>query len=137
MTKRKPKHFILFLRGSLTGEMFRLKEGTTVIGSGPGSDITINDKDVAKKHLKITVKGDKVTVMDSSGSKDGTKVNKRTIKRRTLVSGDGVLMGSDAFFRFSTSDPIIDKADEYIRRMIYAKGFKDGLAARGEKRVKR
>lgn len=136
MTKRKPKHFILFLRGSLAGEMFRLKEGTTVLGQDPKSDIVVNDKDVAKKHLKITVKGETVTVIDA-GSKDGTTVNRKMIKKQTLVTGDGVGMGSDTYFKFSASDPIVDKAEEYISRLIYAEGYKDGLAARRKKRAKK
>ena len=67
------------------------------IGSDPGSDIVIKEKDVAVSHAIIGTFPDGLLIRDEE-SQSGTFVNDEKITQVTaLVSGDQILIGKTRF----------------------------------------
>lgn len=71
-----------------------LREGEIVIGRGLGCPIRFNDHTVSRKHVKIIVTADRITVRDL-GSRNGTKLNNEPLlATKTLEDRDVLQVGS-------------------------------------------
>lgn len=64
-----------------------LREGETIVGRD-----AIGTPDVSRRHARIVVHGDRVTIEDLD-SKNGTWINGRKITTHTLTNGDEILLG--------------------------------------------
>lgn len=69
------------------------------IGRGHGSDIRIPSHFVSRLHAKIST-NELATVIEDVGSKNGTLVNAKRVRRRILRNGDVVSLGGDLNLRF-------------------------------------
>lgn len=83
--------------GPLLGWEYDVRHGVT-IGRSEGNDIVIASRLASDRHARIEISDDKPHLVDLD-SKNGTRVNGRSIKRRTLYGGDRIEIG-DATFRF-------------------------------------
>tara|TARA_B100001248_G_scaffold262695_1_gene261023 strand:- start:11194 stop:12765 length:1572 start_codon:yes stop_codon:yes gene_type:complete len=77
------------LNGPQSGENYPLKEGENFIGRNPNLDISLSQKGVSKRHCKIKVEGNVITLIDL-GSSNGTFVNGKMIKEHVLQPGDKI-----------------------------------------------
>ena len=71
---------------------YPLREGSLVIGRHLACDITLNGRNVSKKHIECFVRGDVVSIRDL-GSSNGTFVNGNPVTSCVLKDGDKVLLG--------------------------------------------
>jgi hypothetical protein len=79
----------------------RLREGFTIVGRAPASDIVLEDPSVSRFHARLEVSGRRIDVRDLD-STNGTRVNGRSISSAPLEVGDAVTFGSiDAWITLS------------------------------------
>ena len=55
---------LYILNGPRAGQSYRLTDGTYHVGRSPDNDITLKDKTVSRKHLRIVKKGDRYFITD-------------------------------------------------------------------------
>jgi hypothetical protein len=70
-----------------------LREGFTIVGRAPASDVVIDDPSVSRFHARVEVSGRRVDVRDLD-STNGTRVNGRKMKASPLEAGDRIHFGS-------------------------------------------
>ena len=83
-----------FISGKYQGGEFPLKgDKQVVIGRSSELDMVLVEDMVSRKHAKIAVNGDKITIEDL-GSTNGTFVNGEKIKQSRIKEGDRILIGT-------------------------------------------
>lgn len=89
------KHYAMrFISGKYQGGEFPLPPNTEIIvGRSSDLDMVLVEDMVSRRHAKIVVNADQVTIQDL-GSTNGTFVNGERVKRATLNDGDRVLIGT-------------------------------------------
>jgi pSer/pThr/pTyr-binding forkhead associated (FHA) protein len=73
---------ILTLTGPHGPHRFAMIDSELVIGRAPSCDITIDDKNVSRRHLKVTLQGDSF-VAEDLGSQNGTLINGKRVNGPT------------------------------------------------------
>ncbi len=71
---------------------FPIREREVVIGRGNAADLLLPNVSVSRKHAKVTVQGDKVTITDLQSS-NGTVVNGDRVESQELSTGDELRIG--------------------------------------------
>jgi hypothetical protein len=80
--------------GPLAGKSFVLYKTPSILGSAPASDVYLfKDADIDASHVAIHRVGASYEIEDL-GTRMGTKVGGDQIRRRRLVSGDQIIIGS-------------------------------------------
>jgi hypothetical protein len=83
-----------FISGKYQGGEFPLPSSSEiVVGRSSDLDMVLVEDMVSRRHAKITVNGDTVSIQDL-GSTNGTFVNGERVDRMTLTDGDRVLIGT-------------------------------------------
>jgi|GEM_PF-6464017 len=95
------KFELIYLTGDNAGESIILKDGETVIGRSHSCTVIIEDPEVSRQHLKLTVAGDKVTAEDM-GSSHGTFLNEKRMRGAISLNPWDVLQLGDTRLRFSS-----------------------------------
>ena len=87
------------------GREFELVEGENLIGRGPDAVVRIENAEVSRRHARLSVFGESVTIEDL-GSKNGTHRNGRRLEApERLVDGDEIWIGLNlASLRFRICD---------------------------------
>jgi pSer/pThr/pTyr-binding forkhead associated (FHA) protein len=92
-----------FISGKYQGGEFPLPANTEIIvGRSSDLDMVLVEDMVSRRHAKISVNGDTVTIQDL-GSTNGTFVNGERVERMTLTDGDRVLIGT-SIIKLVTTD---------------------------------
>ncbi len=82
--------------GKKRGMEITLNEGDNVIGRSPECDFALDVDGVSKKHIRITVNGDNCFLEDL-GSSNGTFVNGKLIKKKTVEDKDKIALPNVIF----------------------------------------
>lgn len=82
--------------GRIRGKEFDLKDGVNTIGRSHSCDHVIEQDGISKTHMKITVNGDNAFLEDL-GSSNGTFVNGKIVKQKTLVDKDKIALPNVIF----------------------------------------
>ena len=70
----------------------QLRDGDTSIGRDPSNTLVLSGRGVSRKHAKLVVEGERLTLVDL-GSTYGTRVNEMPTLRREIKLGDRLTVG--------------------------------------------
>ncbi len=96
---------LVCIDGPLRGREFKLAESTVRIGRQLDNEISIADPRISKHHCKILPAGPEFRLIDL-GSHNGTLLNGRPIRERTLEHGDEIRVGPSAFIALLREDDV-------------------------------
>ncbi|MDH5738230.1 MAG: GGDEF domain-containing protein [Gammaproteobacteria bacterium] len=117
------------INGAQIGQVYRLKDGATVIGRGGDVDMVFPFPSVSRRHLMIVNRQNKYMISDLE-STNGTYVNRdRIIHPVTLFEGDKITAG-EISFRFSFND----EEDTHFQNQLREMAVTDGLTRTFNKR---
>ena len=90
----EPGYYAVVRRGPQLNEMFKLAADVVTLGRDISNDITVDDPEVSRHHLKFIWKGDGYAVEDL-GSTNGTRVDggARTTGEVRLQPGNALMLG--------------------------------------------
>ena len=88
------RYALKFISGKYQDGEFPLpSNGEVLIGRAADLDLVLVEDMVSRKHAKLTIERDTITIMDL-GSTNGTYVNGEKIKRREVKDQDRILIGT-------------------------------------------
>jgi pSer/pThr/pTyr-binding forkhead associated (FHA) protein len=88
------RYALRFMSGKFQGTEFPLPANAELtIGRSGELDMVLTEDMVSRRHAKLVVNGDQMTIQDLD-STNGTFVNGERIKRAKLVEGDRLLIGT-------------------------------------------
>src|SRR6476619_3067936 len=94
------------LTGAAAGQMYRIPEGSTVIGRAGNAELRIVEEGMSRRHARVRREGERVLVEDL-GSVNGTFVNgERLEDPRVLEEGDKIQIGPISVLRFAHHDEL-------------------------------
>lgn len=100
---QSPSFRLIVRRGPQPNQVYELSAEVTNLGRDITNDIVINDREVSRHHLRLTLGGDGLTIEDL-GSTNGTFVNgKRVTGVMSLKNGDMLGLGETVTLQFETS----------------------------------
>jgi len=112
---------IRVLSGAQAGQVFKLHDGTNIVGREPGCDVIIASGGVSKQHAKIDIYDDKIIITDL-GSRNGTFVNGVKVQTIRLQGGEKVAL----------HDVIIDVSKAPTANASFGRsGYPPGMAVGG------
>ncbi len=100
-------------------KIFSLKKDTITIGKLSGNDFHLDDNSVSRNHCKLKRDGNTYKIIDLK-STNGTYVNGKRIKERSLAIGDNITIGRSIikFLEEKRGDKITDIDDQKVSVMI-------------------
>ena len=87
---------IVAVGGRLRGKEFDLKDGVNTVGRSQDCTIVIEQDGISKTHMQITVSGESCFLEDL-GSSNGTFVNGKLVKKKTLEDKDKIALPNIIF----------------------------------------
>ena len=84
--------FLAVEKGNDMGREFVLQQGENGIGRGIDNDVILADVAVSRRHLRVILEGDRLTLKDL-GSGNGSQVNGEKVSQVQLVDGDRIDVG--------------------------------------------
>jgi len=87
---------IVIVSGGAVGTVVALDQSRTVLGRGPGVDLTLDDTTMSRQHAVIEIDGETLRIRDL-GSKNGMSVNRELTAECALTHGDRFKIGSHEF----------------------------------------
>lgn len=96
--RRRTLGGLLKVRRQKAGEVeLALEQSVTTIGRDPGCDIVISDPEVSRKHAQVGRTAAGYFELKDLGSRNGTRVGGRAVRRMTLLDGDSFQIGHARF----------------------------------------
>ena len=93
-----------------TPDRYRLERGSCVVGAGSQADLIVDDPEVSRRHVELTLVPEGVLVADL-GSRNGTFYLGQRVERMTLALGSRLKIGS-AELRLEVDPDALTAADD-------------------------
>jgi diguanylate cyclase (GGDEF)-like protein len=107
---------LIVLTGPDVGRVFPVDRAQITIGRVPGAEVRLNDANISRRHARILMNGDVVTIEDMNSS-NGTAVNGDLVRRTRLRDGDKIVLGPSTVLKFTYHDALDDR---FQRNMLDA-----------------
>ena len=121
--KRRLTATLTCLSGRAMGKVYRLGDGTMVIGRSEKAFIQIEDDGISRKHAEVT-QIDGTYVLTDLGSTNGTMHNGvRVAEPVTLRDGDRIRLGPSTALRFDFQDEV----EQQMQSKLYDMATRDPL----------
>jgi len=109
---RVRSHWLVAVEGHLDGRTWWLGERIATVGRTPDNLIQVNEEAVSRTHCRIEPSSAGPVVIDLKSS-NGTHINGRPADRTTLLDGDILTVGNQAFRYEALGSYVIDAAIEW------------------------
>jgi hypothetical protein len=83
---------LLLSAGRLRSRRVALREGYTIVGRAPASDLVLDDPSVSRFHARLEVRGRRIDVRDLD-STNGTRLNGYPVNYAPVEAGDTITFG--------------------------------------------
>lgn len=124
------KPCLTVLTGGSVGQLFRVTNGTAVIGRAPSAEIKVEDDGISRTHARIRAETGRAWIEDMA-SRNGTFVNGHKITTTVeLREGDKIQVGRSTVLRFGFQDEL----DESFHENLLSSALRDGLTKLFNKR---
>jgi len=98
---RERGHWLVVRRGPNLNEMFRIDKDLVTLGRDPANDITIDDPEVSRFHLRLTRRTDSFYMVEDVGSTNGTFIqNRRMEQPYALKPGTSMRLGDSVILTY-------------------------------------
>lgn len=121
---------LLVLSGNSMGRTFRIEGASCVIGRSAECQFPLDDEGISRKHAKVVVLPEGVTLVKDLGSTNGTFVNERRIDAHPLEDGDRIRLGSETTLRYGLEDEL----EVNVRQHLFVAATRDALTGLHNKR---
>lgn len=116
MSGEQSRFALRFVSGKYQGAVFPLHEGREVIvGRSSEVDLVLAEDLVSRRHARIAVDGDAVTLQDL-GSTNGTFLNGQRVKKARIAEGDRILIGGSLLKLVAVDAESASRSDKEVRR---------------------
>lgn len=96
----EPGHWLVIRRGPGLNQMFRLSGNVVSLGRDESNDITIDDPEVSRYHLRFLWR-DGIYVVEDLGSTNGTVIQNQRIQHETrLLAGTAIRLGDSILLSY-------------------------------------
>lgn len=102
--------------GAQLGKRFPLDSDTMIIGRSPQTDICIDEPSVSRRHSKMTLQGEVVSIEDL-GSSNGTYVNDKKLEGSVKLKDQDMIRLGTILFKFFANENIDGIIHDKIYRM--------------------
>ncbi len=85
-------YVLLLSAGRLRSRRILLREGYTIVGRAPSSDLVLDDPSVSRFHARLEVRGRRIDVRDLD-STNGTRLNGHPVNYAPVEAGDTITFG--------------------------------------------
>ncbi len=102
---KQPSAALVIRNGGFEGMLYPIKDGETLIGRNPTTDITLLDEGISREHAVVVYDGelDEFTIEDLQ-STNGLRVNGKRVRQSGLTDGDRLQIGH-TIFEFRLGEP--------------------------------
>lgn len=97
------KPFLTFIQGARLGQICELDKELMIVGRSPDCDFWIEDTSISRRHFKLHLEDNEVSLEDL-GSTNGTYVNGKRIKKTVLHDGDKIQISRDSIMELTYLD---------------------------------
>lgn len=97
------KPFLTFIQGARLGQICELNKELMIVGRSPDSDFWIEDTSISRRHFKLHLEDNEVSLEDL-GSTNGTYVNGKRVKETILHDGDKIQISRDSIMELTYLD---------------------------------
>jgi len=87
---------LVVVSGALQGTDYPIEQASTIVGRGPGVDLTFDDETLSRQHASIEFADGGLQLRDL-GSLNGVSINGGAVKAGELKHGDRFQLGDVAF----------------------------------------
>ncbi|MGE0401095.1 MAG: GGDEF domain-containing protein [Kofleriaceae bacterium] len=128
--ERNKRACLTVLTGTMSGQLYKLQVGNTIIGRAQNAEIRLLDDGVSRHHARVRLESDGPYLEDLE-SRNGTYVNGARIDgARKLEDGDKIQVGRITVVRFAYHDDL----DESFHENLLSSALRDPLTKLFNKR---
>jgi two-component system cell cycle response regulator len=128
--EKRKRACLTVLTGTMSGQLYKLEKGNTIIGRAPNAEVRLGDDGVSRHHASIRLDGD-VPYLEDLESRNGTFVNGAKLDGpRKLEDGDKIQVGRTTVVRFAYHDDL----DESFHENLMSSALRDPLTRLFNKR---
>jgi diguanylate cyclase (GGDEF)-like protein len=109
--------------GVTAGQVCSVPPAGSIIGRAPDAGVSIEDPGVSRAHARLTPTPSGRHLLEDLGSRNGTFVRGKRVKRALLEDGDMVQLGPRVSFRYV----VVDSSGEALFRQLYQSSVRDAL----------
>jgi two-component system cell cycle response regulator len=113
---------LTLLTGPDAGQVFALRD-ETLIGRDFECQVHVDDVSISRTHARVVRLPNGKFVIEDLDSMNGTFIGPDRIRRRELVSGDRIQLGTKLTLRFG----ITDEAEDMLQRQLFESSTRDHL----------
>jgi two-component system cell cycle response regulator len=122
-------HVLTRLNGADRGRSYVLSQPAVRLGRGLDCEVRVNDESVSRVHATVTAEGGG-WVLEDAGSRNGTFVEERKVRRYELRDGDELQLGTRARFRFAS----VARSEVELMKELFESSVQDSLTGARNRR---
>ena len=119
-------YYFTAVEGPHKGTTWSLDSKGLLLGRSGGCDIPLNDRYVSRRHCRIFLDGERIS-LEQLGNRNPTLVNGEPTNGKVLAAGDHIALGDSLFLLTSGADPDLVMEHSQVPEDTYP-GLSDGEA---------